>query len=347
MANSEVVSDTKIISIVDNNKMTRRARNRVRVFDKSNPAHLYLSSLTANSARTLERALDAVAKLLGYEYMDEMDWNELQRHHVQALMRLLEDQGKSPSTRALYLSAIKGVMKEAWLADMVSVDQYSKIKEIKKPPGSRKRKGQALDILDVAKAIEACNDNSKAGVRDKAILALLLGAGLRRLECAELGFRDVDFGKDELSIIGKGDKERSIPLESEVMDCLLDWVHIRGEWDGPLFCAIRKGKPPAPGQLYGGEINMNGLNDSSIYLVCTTRGMTVDVDCLKPHNLRRTYGTEHDKAGIELSTISDLLGHASLDTTRTYIYDDKDVKKRRAMLKTRLGHHAMSGDSGA
>ncbi|MFT6908459.1 MAG: hypothetical protein ACJAS1_005161, partial [Oleiphilaceae bacterium] len=47
---------------------------------------------------TMERALDAIVKLLGYDYMDELDWTELQRHHVQGLLRRLENNNKSPST---------------------------------------------------------------------------------------------------------------------------------------------------------------------------------------------------------------------------------------------------------
>jgi integrase len=70
-------------------------------------------------------------------------------------------------------------------------------------------------------------------------------------------------------------------------------------------------------------------------MICKKRGISVDVDTLKPHNLRRTYGTEHD-TGNELKVICELLGRSSMDTTRTYIYDDTDVKKKRAMLKTRL-----------
>lgn len=330
-------------SIGNSEPVTRRERNRVRVFDKTNPAHLYLNSLTENSAKTMERALDAVVKLLNYDYMDDFDWTELERHHVQGLMRAMENDNKTPATRALYLSAIKGVMKEAWLAKMVTEDQYMRINVIKRPRGSRKPAGKPIDLDDVAKAIRACDDNSKAGIRDKAILALLLGAGLRRMECATVGLRSIDFCSDSVSIIGKGDKERVLPLEDQVMDCILDWVHIRGEWDGPLFCGIRKGKRPAPGQLYGGEINAGkGLSDSSIYLVCRKRGLEVDVDDIKPHNLRRTFGTEHDKSGTELATICDMLGHSSLDTTRTYIYDDKDVKKKRAMYKSQLGNRILS-----
>lgn len=331
-------ASTALHSIDPSEKLTRRERNRVRVFDKANPAHLYLNALTENSAKTMERALDAVVKLLNYDYMDEFDWTELERHHVQGLMRAMESQDKLPATRALYLSAIKGVMKEAWLAEMISVDQYQKINEIKRPRGSRKPAGKALDLDDVAKAIAACDDNSKAGVRDRAILALLLGAGLRRMECAQLALGDVDFQHDTIKVIGKGDKERQLPLDDAVMNCILDWLFIRGEWDGPLFCGIRKGKRTALDQLYGGDINQGkGLSDSSIYLVCRTRGLEADVDELKPHNLRRTFGTEHDKSGTELETICDMLGHASMDTTRTYIYDDKDVKKERAVLKSQLG----------
>lgn len=320
-------------------KVSRRPRNRVRVFDKSNPAHLYLNSLSENSAKTMERALDAIAKLFNCKYMDEFDWVELERHHVQGMLRLLESQDKSPATRALYLQAVKGVMREAWLAKFIDIDQFKRIEEIKRPRGSRSSSGgQALNLDDVAKAIRSCDDSSKAGVRDKAILALLFGAGLRRTECAEINLRDIDFQYDKITILGKGDKERMLPLDDAVMNCVLDWVYVRGEWDGPLFCGVRKGKRPTAGQLYGGEINQGkGLSDSSIYLVCRKRGIEVDFDELKPHNLRRTFGTEHDKAGVDLETISDLLGHANLNTTRTYIYDDKDEKKTRAMLKSQLG----------
>jgi hypothetical protein len=75
--------------------------------------------------------------------MDELDWTKLERHHVQGLLRVLENMNKSPTTRALYLSAIKGVMEEAWLAKLVPVDQYSTIKAIKKPRGTRLPAGEA------------------------------------------------------------------------------------------------------------------------------------------------------------------------------------------------------------
>jgi integrase/recombinase XerD len=319
----------------------RRDRNRVRVFDASNPGHLYLNGLTENSAKTMERALDAIAKMLGYQYMDEMDWCELQRHHVQGLMNLLANEGKSPATQALYLSAIKGTLKEAWLAKMITADHYHTIAELKKPRGSRITKGQALDLSDVAKALDACEDNSKSGIRDKAILALLLGAGLRRMEVATLHLWDIDYGKGDVKVTGKGNKERIVPVEEAVLDCLIDWIAIRGEWDGPLFCPIRKGSKISAGTLSGGNIGNKALSDSSIYLICRTRGIQVDVDELKPHNLRRTFGTEHDKSGSELEVICDLLGHSSIDTTRTYIYNDKEVKKRRAMLQAQLIFHTL------
>lgn len=318
--------------------LNRRERHRVLVFDKTNPAHLYLFSLTENSAKTMERALDAVVKLLNYKYMDEFDWTELERHHVQGLLRAMESQDKSPATRALYLSAIKGVMKEAFLKKMIPEDQYTRINLIKRPRGSRKSAGKALDLDDVIKAFDACDDNSKAGVRDKAILAMLVGGGLRRLECANLLLEDIDFLHDKVHVIGKGDKERNPPLDNEIMECILDWIYVRGEWDGPLFCGIRKGKRPVPSQLYGGDINVGeSLSGSSIYMICRKRGLEADIDDFKPHNLRRTFGTEHDKSGTDLEVICDLLGHASMDTTRTYIYDDKDVKSKRATLKAQLG----------
>ncbi|WP_157828053.1 tyrosine recombinase XerC [Paraglaciecola sp. MB-3u-78] len=236
------------------------------MFDKRNPAHLYLNLLSANSANTMERALDAIVKLLGYDYMDELDWTELQRHHVQGLLRLLESNNTSPATRSLYLSAIKGVMEEAWLAKLVSEDQDLRIKVIKKPHGTRLPAGEALPIADVGKAIVACGDNSKAGVRDKAILALLLGAGLRRLECAELGLRDVDFGQDVINVIGKGDKQRSIPVSPKSSTAyLIGFTYGANGW--ARFFVPSAGANPLP--------RVNSLAAISIRAVaCLTRPFT-------------------------------------------------------------------------
>ena len=310
----------------------RRERNRKLIINPNSPAHLYLNSLSAKSKKTMERALDAIALFLGKEinnesirYMDDVPWCEIQRHHVHNILNSLIEQQKAPSTVALYLSAIKGVMKEAWLAEMINPDQYQRIFQVKKPKGTRVSKGKALDLGVVNIAIDACNDGTITGIRDKAILSVLLGAGLRRSECAELHLKNIEFGLNEITVVGKGNKERVLPVEDIVMDNIFEWVDgVRGEQQGPLFMPIRK----------NGNVGETALSDTSIYAICKKRGLAIDSDDLKPHNLRRTYGTEHDKAGTDLQTTCDLLGHSSLDTTRTYIFDDKEDKKRKAAKST-------------
>jgi site-specific recombinase XerC len=313
---------------IENAPQTRRSKDRVRVLDTHNPAHLYLNRLPSTKSKyTMERALDAIAKRFNGLYCDDIDWVKVERHDVLSVMNALKDNGMSSATRTLYLSAIKGVMEEAYLAEMIPVEQYNRIALIKKPKGSSVQPGKALDVADIKKAFDACEDGTPTGVRDKAILAVLLGSGLRRFECAALLLSDVKFESDELIVTnGKGEKQRPVPIEDAVFRCILEWIDIRGEWPGALFCPIRK----------GGHIGQKPLADSSIYRVCQLRGLSVDVDSLKPHNLRRTYGTEHDKAGAELSTIAQLLGHSSLNTTRRYIFDDTQAKTHSATLKTGL-----------
>jgi len=325
----------KQTNISTNDVRKRRERNRKLIINPNNPAHLYLNSLrSAKSKKTMERALDAIALFLGKEtnsesikYMDDIPWCEIQRHHVHNIVNSLSDQGKSPSTVALYLSAIKGVMKEAWLSKMIEPDQYHRIFQVKKPAGSRVRKGKALDLGDVNKTVDTCDDDTITGVRDKAIISVLLGAGLRREECANLQLSDIEFGLNTINVIGKGNKQRVLPVEDTVMDSIFEWVDgVRGEHQGPLFLPIRK----------NGNIGETALSDTSIYQICIKRGYEAGIENLKPHNLRRTYGTEHDKAGTDLQTTSDLLGHESLDTTRTYIFDDKETKKQSAVKKVSM-----------
>jgi integrase/recombinase XerD len=305
----------------------RRGRNRLRVIDPQSPAHLYLKRLSKTSKATMERALDAIAKHIGeadhnlaIKYMDDVPWCKIERQHVHDILSILQDNQISPATQALYLCAIKGVMEEAWLNKMIDPDQYHRIAKVKKPKGSRIPKGEAIDLQVIHKALDACNDESHSGARDKAILAILLGAGLRRTECATLILDNIKFSKHEVHVTGKGNKERIVHIEAEALKYINAWLEQRGEHPGPLFNPIRK----------NGNIAKKALSDTSIYQICTKRGIAVNADKLKPHNIRRTFGTEHDKAETSLTTISELLGHASIETTRGYIFDDKEHKKRQA-----------------
>lgn len=315
---------------LETDKKTRRSRDREFALDPACPASHFLNAHAGGTFNTYERALDAVAKLVGATYYTDIDWSAIRRHHVNAIKNALTEKNKSASTIRLYLAAIKGVAKEAWLLRKLSIDDYQAIEAVKAPKGDKKRVGKALNLADIFTLIDACLPEKPTPIdwRDRAILHVLYGTGLRRFEVANLQLSDIEFGLNEVHVqSGKGDKKRIVPSDDDVFDAILDYVEsVRGEWPGPLFTAISK----------TGTLRHEAMSESSIYYICQKRAKQTKLSDIKPHNFRRTFGTEHDKAGTDLEVISNLLGHAEIETTRTYIHDDKEKKSHEAARKAGL-----------
>ena len=231
----------------------------------SNPAQAYLMSLGSELSRiTMASNLNTVAKILGQKDLIECPWASIRRAHVQTVMEYLRQNGKSPATINTYLAAMKGVVLEAWSQDLIDTKEFQRIKQIKPEKGSRLQKGRALTSDEIKRLMDACKqDKSTRGVRDAAILAILLGCGLRRSELVSLSFTDYEQQEGALSVIGKGNKQRRcfIPQASRVY--LDTWIEqVRGECDGPLFTRIRRND----------DILYTQLTAQAVYYILEQRG---------------------------------------------------------------------------
>ena len=159
-----------------------------------------------------------------------------------AVISDLSSNGKSPATVNLYLSALKGVAKEAWRKKQISVEDYQHIKEIKRIRGTRSTKGRALALDELNQLIDYCMmQDGVIAMRDAAVIALVYGAGLRRHEAAGLMLSDLDVQDATLRVLGKGNKERVNALHNRILEILDVWLLERGLEPGPLFQRARKG----------------------------------------------------------------------------------------------------------
>jgi integrase/recombinase XerC len=148
--------------------------------------------------------------------------------------------------------------------------------------------------------------------RDAAVLALLYGCGLRISEALGLKPKDVAGGRDSLTVIGKGNKARMVPLLPQVARLIADYVAIC-PYDlspgGPLFVG-QKGGPLSPRIV---QLAMERL-----------RGALNLPDTATPHALRHSFATHLLARGGDLRAIQELLGHASLSTTQIYTGVDSE-----------------------
>jgi len=140
-------------------------------------------------------------------------------------------------------------------------------------------------------------------------------AGLRRAEIVALD--TTDFHDGELKVLGKGNKQRLIYINNGAYDALNDWLSIRGDSPGPLFCPIRK----------GGDIQYRRMTVDAIYGLLIKRAEKAKINRFSPHDLRRSFISELLNRGADISVVKQLAGHASIETTARYDCRGEEAKK--------------------
>lgn len=286
-----------------------------------NPAAAYILSLRSTSSKkTMTSFLNKVALLLGYENLLQAPWHELRRHHVQAIIAKLSEQGLSPATINTYLSAIKGIALEAWTSGLITAHDHAMIKGVKSLRGKRVRHGKALSQENVQKLLNI-DLRSPIGVRNLAILSLMIGCGLRRAEVVSINVGDLDRENGRIVIRGKGDKERVLYVPRGVIVSIQRWVDLAQlSADSPLFTRI----------LRHDVITTRRLSSQAIYFLIKQQQERLALPDISPHDLRRTFATMLLEQGEDLITVKDAMGHSSVDTTQTYDMRGEEKLKKAA-----------------
>lgn len=189
--------------------------------------------------------------------------------------------------------------------------------------GTRQQKGRHISPGELAALMAACeNDTTPAGLRDSALIALAWSTGLRRDELGGLVLADWTPGADsdgDLIVRGKGDKVRSAYVYNGAYSALVDWLTIRGNDPGPVFCVIGKG-----GKIHQAE----SLTGESLRLVLDKRRNQAGVKPLTWHDFRRTFAGNLLDNGQDLATVQKLMGHSSPITTSNYDRRGEEVKRK-------------------
>lgn len=290
------------------------------------PARTYLLSLNSpRSRQTMASFLSIVAGMLGAVSLDTCSWGSLRRHHVMAVTELLRDTGRATATVNTYLSALKGVAKEAWMLKLMDVESFQHIRAVRNLRGSRLPRGRALPPEEIRMLFAVCDkDPTSIGPRDAAMLAVILGCGLRRSEAVGLNLSDVVTNERALKVLGKGNKERLAYMPAGTWDRLQFWIEqVRGEAPGPLFTRIRRFD----------TLTNNRLTDQAVYHILQVRQREAGIQKCAPHDLRRTFATAMLDNGEDLITVKDAMGHASVSTTQQY---DRRGENRLRAARDRL-----------
>ena len=314
-----------------------------------NPALVYLAGLPSeHSRRTMRAALDTIAFLLmkgrlpqtpkertaaqGLAIVADQRWGQLRYAHTQAVRAALIPHYK-PATVNKLLSALRGILKEAWRLGYMTAEDYHRAADLKSVRGSTVPTGRDLAGGELQALFDACaQDGSPAGARDAALLALLR-AGLRRAEIVELDVADFDADQARLLVQGKGNRERTVYLDPGGVQALKDWLLARGRTPGALLLPVNKGgrivHTRESGQLKGQPAR---LTSQAVYNALKKRGELAGLTEFSPHDFRRTFVGDLLDAGADLSTVARLAGHANVQTTARYDRRDEAAKRKAANL---------------
>ena len=294
------------------------------MFKDKTASEIYLLSLqSAQSRITMDSLLNVIAqKFQKQKRHQQVDWSQLNYQVILMLMSELSQEKKSPATINIYLSALKGVAKEAWRKGLINVEAYQHIKEIKRVKGSRTTKGRALELDELNSLIDYCMmQDGVIAMRDAAVIALVYGAGLRRHEAAGLMLSDLNIPEASLRVLGKGNKERINALHNRILEILDVWLIERGLEHGPLFQRARKGN----------KLINEPISGQTIYDIIIRRYKEAGLKRLTPHDLRRTFATKLLENGEDVFLVQDLMGHASVETTKNYDRRAESAKKKAAL----------------
>ncbi|VEH91379.1 Tyrosine recombinase XerC [Propionibacterium australiense] len=272
----------------------------------------YLSLQRGYSVHTVRAYLGDITDLLGF--LAGRGHTDLAQVTLPELRRWLAAQqadGATSATLARRAGAARGFF--AWAKDtrIVPADVAGGLKSPKvgRSLPQTITQADARELMDAAAAAAAESEGPK-GVRDVAILEVLYGSGIRVSELCGLDVGDIDAGTGTARVLGKGNKERVVPLGTPALAAVDAWLAQRGQWVIPasgraMFLGVR-----------GGRIDPAVVRR----VVHTALRAVPQAPDIGPHGLRHAMATHLLEGGADLRSVQEMLGHASLATTQIYTH---------------------------
>jgi integrase/recombinase XerD len=268
----------------------------------------YLLTERNFSPNTAEAYLTDLSLFLGWaaEQGQDLSIEDLDADWVRSF--LASGRAWSASTRARRVAALKHFVKFLLKRHRLQADPLSELSSGRQP----KRLPRPLSEDEMGRLLAAPGADSPKALRDRAILELLYGSGLRISEACRLPFKGLDLSNAQgahVRVRGKGAKERTVPVSQAFLRCLAEYL-LRRDPDGP------KPKPQDP--IFLGN-NRKAVASVTIQVNLKRYLLKAGLDSsYTPHKLRHSFATHLLAHGADIRIIQELLGHADLSTTQIY-----------------------------
>nr|MBC7611716.1 site-specific tyrosine recombinase XerD [Pseudopedobacter sp.] len=272
-------------------------------------------SLSTNSIEAYLRDIDKITQFLEVQEKN-ISPLAIQAKDLRDLIQWVNELGMLATTQARLISGIKAFYKYLILEDLLTVDPSALIEA----PKTRRKLPDVLTVNEVEALIDALDLSKVENIRNKAMIEVMYGSGLRVSELVGLRlsnyFPDVEF----LKITGKGNKERLVPIGSSAIKHLEIYKDtVRNHLE------IKKGNEDF---IF---LNRRGTKLSRVMVFMLIKDLALKIGLQKnisPHTFRHSFATHLIEGGADLRAVQEMLGHESITTTEIYTHLDRDFLKQ-------------------
>lgn len=278
----------------------------------------YLKLERSLSPNSIAAYLSDVEKLTQYLEVSKNTASPLllSAKHIRGFLQYINELGISAHSQARMLSGIKAFYKYLVYEELVEKDPT----ELIEGPKLGRKLPDTLSFPEIEQLFEAVDLSKPEGGRNRAMLEVLYSSGLRVSELVELKINNVHFDVGFLRVVGKGNKERLVPVGTDALKFLKIYLQeIR------VHIPVKKG---FEGFVF---LNRNGRKLSRVMVFMIIKDLAARIGLNKtisPHTFRHSFATHLIEGGADLRAVQEMLGHESITTTEIYTHLDRDYLKQ-------------------
>jgi integrase/recombinase XerD len=250
--------------------------------------------------------------LRGYcEWLGDRPLSDVRPEDLEAYVGVLRDAGRAPASVARAIVAVRSMHAFAAAEGLLPVDPAADVE----PPTVPRGLPKGLSEDEVQRLLAVVVGSDPVARRDRAILEVLYGTGMRIAELVGLSLGELDLDDALVRVLGKGSKERVLPLGRFAREALADWLDTGGR---PAMAPTRWARRGDAEAIF---LNQRGgrLTRQGAWGIVAERGRQAGLDRrLSPHALRHSCATHMLDHGADIRAVQELLGHASISTTQVY-----------------------------
>lgn len=274
----------------------------------------YLQLEKSHSANTTEAYLRDVSKLVNYLEAEKLSLSpaQIELKHLEGFVKAINEFGFDAQSQARIISGLRSFYKYLLIEDVV----HSNPTELLASPKLARKLPDTLSVEEITALINSIDLSTPEGMRNRAMLETLYSSGLRVSELVGLRISDLFLDVEFIKVIGKGDKERLVPIGSQA----IKYIKLYRE-NVRVHAVIKKGMEDV---LFLSKRG-NKLSRVSVFYLIKDCAKKVGLQkIISPHTFRHSFATHLIEGGADLRAVQEMLGHASITTTEIYTHLDRD-----------------------